>query len=315
MSAASISESSLESYRGKQKTLWQRIWKERFTYLIISPVFISYIIFFFYPIGFAFVTSFTRFDAFTIEPLPNILDNYHRAIIRDQMARKSLINVIKYVILTLGAGQTFALILALSLNSLKKGVGFFRTLYYFPMITSVVTVATIFRWLFGSDPSAPINAVLKALFGLESTRWLWEASLVIPIISLIAIWCGLGFNTIIWMAGLKAIPPEYYEVARIDGASSWRQFWSITLPLLRPVMLFQLVMGFIGGMKEFGLPYVMTQGGPAGASLTPVLLVYQNGFENLQMGYASALAFLLAFLLIIASLIQFKIYGKSEAYD
>jgi len=315
MSVIRGTQSNKKRVEIRKKTLWRSIWKERFTYLIIAPAFLSYLIFFFYPIGFAFVTSFTRFDAFQIQALPNIFDNYHRAIVRDPLAKTSLLNVFKYVVITLGVGQSCALILALALNSLKRGTAFYRTVYYFPMITSVVTIATIFRWLFGSDPSAPINTILRLLFDMEPIRWLWESKLVIPIIAVIAIWCGLGFNTIIWMAGLKAIPPEYYEVARIDGASNWRQFWSITLPLLKPVMLFQVVMGFIGGMKEFGLPFVLTQGGPAGASTTPVLLVYQYGFQNLQMGYASALAFLLAFLLIIASLVQFRIYGKSEAYD
>ena len=151
MGAVSIADSCMDQYREKKKTLWQRIWKERFTYVIIAPVFISYLVFFFYPIVFAFVTSFTRYDAFTIQALPNVFDNYHRAIIRDPLARRSLLNVIKYVFLTLGVGQSCALILALSLNNLKKGTGFYRTVYYFPMITSVVTVATIFRWLFGSD--------------------------------------------------------------------------------------------------------------------------------------------------------------------
>ena len=117
------------------------------------------------------------------------------------------------------------------------------------------------------------------------------------------------------MAGLKAIPNEFYEVAMIDGASSWRQFRSITLPLLKPVFIFQTVMGFIGGMKEFGLPLVLTQGGPGFASTTPSLLIYVYGFQQFQMGYASAVAFLLTILLIAASLVQFRLYGKTESYE
>jgi ABC-type sugar transport system permease subunit len=183
------------------------------------------------------------------------------------------------------------------------------------VVTSVVTIATIFKWLFGGDRYAPVNQILKSMFGMEPVRWLWEAELVIPIIAAVAIWLGMGFNTIIWMAGLKAIPNEYYEVAMIDGASSWRQFWSITLPLLKPVIIFQTVMGFIGGMKEFGLPLVLTAGGPGFASTTPSLLIYVYGFQQFQMGYASAIAFLLTFLLIAASLVQFRLYGKTESYE
>jgi multiple sugar transport system permease protein len=253
-----------------------------------------------------------------MKALPNLLDNYHRALFRDPFTKRALLNVLEYVVITLGLGQIASLTIALALNSLRRGVALFRTIYYIPIVTSVVTVATIFRWLFGGDPSSPMNVILKTLIGVGPIRWLREPLLVIPLIGVVSIWIGLGFNAIIWMAGLKAIPNEYYEVATIDGASGWRQFWSITLPLLKPVITFQFVMGFIGGMKEFGLPLVMTTGGGGGISLsaiTPVLLVYKAGFTSFEMGYASAVAFLLTLLLIVATILQFRLYGKSEAYE
>lgn len=299
----------------QKKTIWQKIWKERLAYIMLIPAFLSYFIFFAYPVIYAFIASFTNYDAFTMRPLADILDNYKRAIFRDPYAKKAFLNVIEYVLITLVCGQTLSLILAMMLNGLKKGVGFFRTIYYIPMVTSVVTIATIFKWLFGGDATNPINLILSTLFDMSPVRWLYNANLVIPIIAFIAIWMGIGFNTIIWMAGLKAIPIEYYEAATIDGANGWNKFWAITLPLLKPVMIFQLVMGFIGGMKEFGLPLVLTQGGPSGASMTPVYMIYNYGFNSLQMGYASAIAYILTFFLIIATVIQFKLFGKTESYE
>jgi ABC-type sugar transport system permease subunit len=301
-----------------KRTLFQQIWKERTAYLLVTPALLGYLIFWAYPVLFAFVASFTRYDAFTMKALPNLLDNYHRALFRDPFTKRALLNVLEYVVITLGLGQIASLTIALALNSLRRGVALFRTIYYIPIVTSVVTVATIFRWLFGGDPSSPMNVILKTLIGVGPIRWLREPLLVIPLIGVVSIWIGLGFNAIIWMAGLKAIPNEYYEVATIDGASGWRQFWSITLPLLKPVITFQFVMGFIGGMKEFGLPLVMTTGGGGGISLsaiTPVLLVYKAGFTSFEMGYASAVAFLLTLLLIVATILQFRLYGKSEAYE
>ena len=304
------------AYARPRPSLWQRIWKERSAYLFILPAILGYLIFWTYPVLFAFVASFTRYDNFTMRPLPHLLDNYHRALVRDPVAKRALLNVLEYTLLTLGIGQSLALTLAMALNSLRRGVGFYRTLYYIPIVTSIVTVGTVFRWLFGGDASNPVNLILKTLTGLGPVRWLWEPLTVIPVISVVAIWLGLGFNTIIWMAGLKAIPPEYYEVATIDGASAWRQFWSITLPLLKPVIIFQVVMGIIGGMKEFGLPLVMTGGTlTTQYAMTPVLMIYNYGFARFQMGYASALAFLLTLLLIIATIIQFRLYGRTESYE
>jgi multiple sugar transport system permease protein len=299
----------------KKRSVWQKMWREKVSYLLLLPAFISYFVFFAYPVVFAFIASFTNYDAFTMRALPNIFDNYNRAIIRDPVTKRALLNVVEYVVLLMIFGQSLSLILALGLNNLKKGVGFFRTIYYLPMVTSVVTVATIFKWLFGGDASSPVNLIIKTLFDLSPVRWFYEPTLVIPLITMIAVWLGIGFNTIIWMAGLKAIPTEYYEVATIDGANGWQKFWSITVPLLKPVLLFQVVMGFIGGMKEFGLPLVLTQGGPAYASTTPVYMVYNYGFLNLQMGYAAALAYLLTVILIAATVVQFKLFGKTESYE
>jgi len=294
-------------------SLWRRAWRERSAYLLVALPVLGFAVFFAYPVAVAFVGSFAKFDNFSMAWRDDLFYNYARAF-RDPLAPRSLLNALYLFVISWTGSQAMALTLALAINGLQRGVGFFRTLYYIPIVTSIVTVATIFRWLFGGDPTGPMNQVL-ALFGLSPVRWLWDERLVIPIIGSISIWVGLGFNIVIWTAGLKGIPVEYYEAARIDGASAWRQFWSITLPLLKPVFIFMAVTGFIGGMKEFGLVLVMTQGGPSGASTTPVLMIYKYGFERLQMGYASALAWLLSAFLLAATVAQLRLFGKETAYE
>jgi len=294
-------------------SILQRIWKERSAYLLILIPVLGFIVFFAYPVGVALVGSFAKFDNFTMVWRADLLYNYRRAF-RDPMVGRSMVNAFYLFAISWTGSQVCSLVLALAINSVRRGLGFFRTLYYIPIVTSVVTVATIFRWLFGGDPSSPINQIIGT-FGVSPIRWLWEPNMVIPVIGSIAIWLGLGFNIVIWTAGLKGIPAEYYEVARLDGATAWRQFWAITLPLLKPVIIFQAVTGFIGGMKEFGLVFTMTNGGPSGASTTPVLMIYNYGFSQLQMGYASAIAWLLSAFLLVATVLQFRLFGRTETYD
>lgn len=296
-----------------KENLFKQIWKERTAYLLIMIPVLGFLVFFAYPVVIAFIGSFAKFDNFSMVWRADFLYNYRR-VFRDPMAGRSLINALYLFAISWTGSQLCSLLLAIAINGIRRGVGFFRTLYYIPIVTSVVTVATVFRWLFGGDPSGPLNQML-AVIGLSPVRWLWEPTLVIPVIGSISIWLGLGFNIVIWSAGLKGIPAEYYEVARLDGASGWQQFWAITLPLLKPVVIFQAVTGFIGGMKEFSLVLTMTQGGPSGASTTPVLMIYQYGFQQLQMGYASALAWLLSAFLLVATLLQFKLFGKVDTYD
>lgn len=297
-----------------RRTLWWRIWRARIAYILIAPAIISYLVFFFYPVAHAFVASFARYDGFTMKFDRELLHNYKRAF-RDPAVPTAFLNVVRFVAVAVVGGQILSLFTALLLNGLAQGVGFYRTIYYIPAITSVVTIATTFRWVFAADPSSPANLVLRTV-GLKPIRWLAQPALFIPIAGIVAIWAGLGGSTIIWMAGLKGIPREYYEAATVDGADSKRKFWSITLPLLKPVILFQSVMGLIGGMKEFGLVFVMSSGVPMGtANYTPVLMIYKYGFERFQMDYASALAFLLTIVLVVLTLLQLKVSGREITYE
>jgi len=192
--------------------------------------------------------------------------------------------------------------------------------FYVPVVTALVVVSAVFKWFFRSDAAGVANMVLKGLTGLGPARWLWDDWLIIPTVSMAAIWAAVGGSMIVWTAGLKGIPAELYEAAEIDGANAWRRFWGLTLPMLKPIVMYLAVLSFIEGMKSFVLNMVMVPTNtsvqmPATAGTTPVLLVYTYGFRRLQMGFASAMAFLLSIVILLISLLQFKLFGSSEIYD
>jgi multiple sugar transport system permease protein len=296
------------------RTLWQRIVAARWMYLFVAPPIISFIVFFAYPAVFALYSSFWKFNFFKFMPLDSPFDNYLRAF-RDPQLRRGYLNVLELFVLSFIPGQALSLFLAVLLNNLKRGVGFFRTIYYLPMVTSGVVVSTLFRWIMRNDAGGLANVILHYLTGMGPIRWLWNEALVVPSIALISIWGGVGGGVIVWTAGLKGVPRELYEAATIDGANRWQQFWGVTLPMLKPIAMYQTVLGFIGTMKAFGLNLVLTGGGPGYASTTPVLIVYQYGFQRMQMGYASAVAYILSAFLLVISILQFKWFGNPELYD
>jgi multiple sugar transport system permease protein len=297
----------------------KQLWADAWWYVFIAPPVIGFFVFYAYPTVFALYSSFFKFNNFKFTPLENPLNNYERAL-NDPMLHRAFLNVLEMFVITFVGSQIISLFLAVLMGNVRYGVGFFRTIYYFPIVTSLVVIAAVFKWLLRGDPAGVLNVLVKAVTGGGPIRWLWEDLLIIPSISLVGIWASIGGSIIIWTAGLKGVPRELYEAAEIDGANAWRQFWGVTLPMLKPVMLYQLVLGFIGGMKAFGLNYVMLGAGYSSGmvptpGLTPVLMVYGYGFKRMQMGYASAVAFILSVLILIVSIVQFTAFGNTELYD
>jgi multiple sugar transport system permease protein len=235
------------------------------------------------------------------------------------MVQRAFLNVLELFALSFFGGQILSLLIAVLLNNLNYLVAFFRTIYYLPMITSVVIIGTLFRWIMRSDASGVANLVMNKLFGTEPIRWLSWNPMMIPSIAIVSIWTGVGGSVIIWTAGLKGVPKELYEAATIDGANRWRQFTGVTLPMLKPVVMYQAVLGFIGGMKAFGFNFTMIslgqEGVPPVGGITPVYYVYHYGFRRMQMGYASAVAYLLSIVLLGISILQFRFFGNPELYD
>jgi ABC-type sugar transport system permease subunit len=313
-------ESATRLQKKRGRGLLRDVWRERWAYLFLAPPIICLFVFFAYPAVHALYASFWRFNAFKFAPLSSPFDNYKRAL-NDRLFRRAFLNVLELFALSFLGGQVLSLLVAVLLNALKWLVGLFRTIYYLPMVTSVVIVGSLFKWIMRSDASGLANVLIQKLFDAEPIRWLTWDPMMIPSIAIVTIWTGVGGGVIIWTAGLKGVPRELYEAATIDGAARWQQFWSVTLPMLKPVVMYQAVLGFIGGMKAFGFNFTMTSavGGweaapPAGA-ITPVFIIWHYGFSRLQMGYASAVAYLLSAVLLTVSVLQFRLFGNPELYD
>ena len=304
--------------RRRGPDFWHRLWANRLAYAFLAVPVIGFFVFVAYPTVFALYSSFWKFNNFTFVALPTPFDNYTRAL-SDRMIQRAFLNVFELFAISFVGGQTLALLVAVLLHHMKHLVGFYRALYYLPMVTSVVIVGALFKFLLRNDPGGPVNLILNKLFGMAPVRWLNEEALMIPSVALVTIWASVGGGIIIWTAGLKGIPRELYEAATIDGANRWRQFWGVTLPMLKPIVMYQAVLGFIGGMKAFGLNYTMIvrgqEGVPPAAGMTPVYAIWHYGFRRFQMGYASAVAFILSLVILAISILQLRFFGDPDLYD
>jgi multiple sugar transport system permease protein len=240
------------------------------------------------------------------------VDNYVN-LMADSLWWTALSNTIIFAALTVIGTTVVALIAALALNRPILGGSFFRVLFYMPSLLSVSVVAIAWSWLLNTDFGI-INYGLQ-LLGLPKVNWTGDANIVLITLSFVTIWWGFGFPTLVFIAGLRNIPEALYEAARIDGASPWQLFWFITLPLLRGTLVFVTVTGFISHFQVFGQPYLMTnQGGPGRASFTVILYIFQTAWRFFNMGYASAMALTLAAILMLLTLLQFRVVGRQVEY-
>lgn len=285
--------------------------EERLTgYLFIAPYLALFVAFLAIPVVYGFYISLHDWHVLG-QARPFVgLANY-RALLQDDLFHKALLNTAYFALLTVLPGNTASLLLAMGLNSRVRGETFFKTLYYLPVVLSVAVTAIIWRWLYSTEFGI-INHYLAALGG-PRLAWLNSPQLAMPSLALMSIWWGAGGNMLIYLAGLRGIPDEYYEAARMDGAAAWARFLHVTLPLLRPTLLFCLVMSVIGSSQVFGQSYILTGGGPHYSTLTVVLYMYQTGFSLYRMGYACAVAYVLFGLVLGLTVIQYRlIAGRRE---
>lgn len=291
-------------YSRTPRPLWKEVLRHWVDYLFIAPFFVSFAVFGLYPLAWAFQLSFSSWGGYG--PMKFVgLENY-RAMLKDVYIRQTLINTLQFAYILLPTGIFIAIVLAVLLNKKEiRGRGLFRTMYFLPYITSSVIVAIVFIQLF-DDNYGWVNAGLKAL-GLPTVPWLrgspWGAKTVVI---LLTHWGGIGYNVLLFLGGLQSIEPELYEAAKIDGASEWHVFWRITLPLLRPVIFFLIVVATIGLMNLFNQPYMLTRGGPQGATRTVMLRLYEIGFANSRYGDASAFGFIIGLIVIAISVVQIR---------
>jgi multiple sugar transport system permease protein len=233
------------------------------------------------------------------------LDNYS-ALLGDPKFRAALLNTAYFVLV--GVPVTLVLGLAAAL-ALDRGIRRFRTLfrvgYYLPVVTSIVAIAVVWRYLLNPDQGL-LNMLIGSI-GLEGPNWLADPTLAMPSIIAMAAWRNLGFAMIVFLAGLQTIPAQLYEAASIDGAGRWQAFRNVTVPLLRPTILFLLVITTIGYLQLFEEPFVMTEGGPLDKTLSISMYMYQQGFQFFNQGYAAAIAWILFILVAIVAVVQFRL--------
>jgi multiple sugar transport system permease protein len=239
------------------------------------------------------------------------LRNY-RDVLRDPAFRTAMINTLAIAIPLVILRLTIGLALATALNSKIRFRAFYRVLFFLPVVTMPVAIGTIWKWLY--DPGfGPINTFLGNL-GLVQPNWLTERWWAVAAVVIVLLWSGVGYDMIIYLAGLQAIPRDYYDAAALDGAGGWQQFRDITLPLLTPTTFFLTVIGIIYSLQVFDLVYVMTRMGDVNNLPTVVYFIYDEGFRKFQMGYAIAVAWVLLIIILVFTLIQFRLQKRWVNY-
>jgi multiple sugar transport system permease protein len=280
------------------------------SYLFISPWLVGFLVFLAGPMVASLYLSFTKY---TVGKVPEWLGlaNYER-MFTDPLFYVSLQVTVKYTVFGLPLGILAALLIALLLNQKVFGIGFFRTVVYLPSVVSGVAVALVFAWIF--NYRFGILNYLLSLVGISGPNWLGRAQWAIWAFVIMSLW-GIGSTTVIFLAALQGVPVALQEAATIDGAGVWRRFISITLPMISPSILFVLIMGVIGSFQTFTTAYVMTGGGPANGTLFYLLYLYKNAFNWFEMGYASALAWLLFLILLVLTVLLLRSSARWVYYE
>lgn len=273
-------------------------------YLFIAPTMTLFLAFLMYPMLWSLFLSFHQWRlALGENPTFIGLENY-RYLLNDPLFWTAFWNTVYYTVGTVLPGAILALGLALVMNAKFRLRTVFRSIFFFPTIISMVVVALIWQYIFNSDYGIA-NAFLERI-GLPTQKWLADPKMAMPAIIMTSIWKALGYHMVIFLAGLQGIPEVYYEAARVDGASKWNCFRFITLPLLKPIVLFVLVMSVIGSFQVFTQVYVMTGGGPGYATMTLVQYLYDEGFEYYSLGYANSLAYVLFGIILVLTVAQLR---------
>lgn len=294
--------SSWRSARTRNQALWG--------YLMVAPMMIGFAIFFLFALAASLVLSLTDWDVLSA---PNWvgLSNYAR-LPHDESFLGALRNTAAVTVPNVALRLLLSLLIAIALNSRIRFRAFYRTLFFMPVLTMPVATATIWKWMF--DPGfGPINAQLGQ-FGLPQPEWLNHPDSAVIAVVVVLLWSGVGYDMVIFLAGLQNIPREYYEAAQIDGASAFRQFRDITLPLLTPTTFFLTVVAIIGSLQVFDLVYVMTRVGNINRFPTIVYYIYEEGFQNFRMGYAVTIAWVLLLIILVFTLVQFRLQRRWVHY-
>ena len=280
-------------------------------YAMVAPLLIGLAIFFYLGLGASLYLSFTEWDVLTAPKWVG-LDNFRR-FWETPLYLKTLWNTLRFALMLVPLGMLASLGMALALNQNIRLRGFYRVLFFLPVLTMPVAIAVVWKWIYAPDFGL-LNGAL-ALFGGPRVKWLGDPAIAMPALVLMSIWMGSGYGMVIYLAGLQNISRSYYEAAQVDGASSWQQFTNITLPLLTPTIFFSLVTSTISAFQVFDIVYVMTKGGPLDSTRTLVYTIYDDGFRFFRMGMASATAWVLFAIILAITVVQLWGQRRWVHYD
>jgi len=275
----------------------------------LAPALVILLVFVAWPMLSALRLSFTDASGFGQEEYVG-LDNYVR-VFTDPDVLQAMGNTAYYAILFTPTAIVAALLLALLVNHRRlPGRGAFRTVLFLPFIVSLAVAA--FAWSYLLDPQIGLLNHWLRVFGIQLGNVLQDPALAMPTVALVAVWKSFGFYLVIFIAGLQEIPGSLYEAARVDGATAWQRFRHITLPMLSNTLAFVMIVALIAALQAFDQIYVMTGGGPYGTTQTVVMEIYTSGFKKLELGFASALSYVLLLITLVLSLVQFRFFGRRE---
>jgi multiple sugar transport system permease protein len=263
------------------------------------------------PVLAAIGISFTDWDVIT-PPIFAGLDNYKR-LVGDPTFSKALVNTLYYVGVMVPVSTILAVLFAFLLNQKLRAVTWYRTAYFLPVVSSTVAVALVWSWIYSKDFGL-LNYVLRQ-FGVDPIGWLSSTAWAMPAVIVMGIWGNLGAGIVIFLAGLQSIPETYYEAASVDGANSFQRFFRITIPLITPSLFFYFIITMIDAFQTFESIYIMTRGGPVNSTTTIVYYIYRNGFRNFKMGYASSQAIILFLVIMVLTLLYWRLQERWVVYD
>jgi multiple sugar transport system permease protein len=282
--------------------------QNRIGWLFIAPPVLLFFLFTFLPLVMAVVFSFTSYDI--INPPKFIAFRNFQRIWTDEFFWISLRNTATYTLFYVPSGLVLSLCVALFINSKRKFVGLYRTLFYLPVLSSSVANATLWSWIY--NPKMGLLNGLLSLLGVAGPSWLNDSKTAMFAIVIMSLWAGYAGNMMIFLAALKGVPDVLYEAAVIDGASRWQRFARITVPSIRKTTFFVSTMLIIGTFQVFDAAYLLTSGGPGNATITMVYYIYNRGFKDLKMGYASAMSLCLFAIIFVFSLINMRINKEKD---
>lgn len=277
----------------------------------LTPFFIGLVFFIIGPGIAAFVLSFADWDLLG-SPKWVGLANY-RALFHDRVFVDAFLNTLYYTGVTVPVTLALGLGLAILMNRKIRGVYFFRAVYFLPVTVSVVAVSLLWSWMFQPNYGF-LNYILTELH-LPTANWLIDPATALPSIMIVGIWRTLGFNILVFLAGLQSVPAELHEAAQVDGAGEWYRFRKVTLPMLSPTLFFGVVMGLISSFQVFEQTYIMTQGGPGNSTMTLIYYIFLTGFTYLRLGYASAISVIFLLMILAVTVVQVRLQSRWVHYE